>query len=271
MKIISTLAIALNLLCNLTIAQDSMYIYKSGIVVTKRAVTDIDSIVFYNVKTTFQGKTVIDVEGNFYQTITIGAQTWMAENLKTTKYNDGTDIPNITNTAAWDALHTGACSDYNNIPGNSTIYGKLYNYYAVANIHKLCPTGWHVPTDAEWTTLENYLIANGFNYDGTTDGNKIGKALASDTGWASFSSIGKVGNTDFQAKRNATGFTALPGGYRFCNGDFNYIGIYGGWWSSSEGSPAGGWSRSLYYGDYNLLRYHEDKPCGFSVRCIKDF
>ncbi len=105
------------------------------------------------------------------------------------------------------------------------------------------PTGWHVPTDAEWTTLENYLIANGYNYDGTTTGNKYAKALASATGWNYYSGTGTVGNTDYPAKRNATGFTALPGGFRgFDNGAFSGVGSNGGWWSSSGGSTYNAWS-----------------------------
>jgi len=152
-----------------------------------------------------------DIDGNTYKTVTIGTQTWMAENLKVTKYNDGTNIPNVTDDTEWGNLTTGAYCNYNNDQSNVATYGRLYNWYAV-NTGKLCPTGWHVPSDAEWTTLEDYLIANGYNYDGTTIDNKIAKAMASSSGWESYSEVGVIGNDDYPEKQNASGFTALPGG-----------------------------------------------------------
>jgi uncharacterized protein (TIGR02145 family) len=136
----------------------------------------------------------------------------------------------------------------------------------------LAPIGWHVPTDDEWTILENYLITFGFNYDGTATGdrssnNKIGKALASTTGWNSDGGTGTVGNTDYPTKRNATGFTALPGGFN--DGTFRYIGIYGYWWSSSDCSTNRAYYRCLYSGGSGVGR-----DClmsmGISVRCVKD-
>ncbi len=136
--------------------------------------------------------TIKDIENNTYKTVTIGTQTWMAENLKVTKYNDGASIPNVTDATAWSELTTGALCDYDNTPSNSETYGKLYNWYAV-NTGKLCPTGWHVPSRSEWTTLENYLIANGYNYDGTTTNNKIAKAMASSSGWESSTDEGVIG------------------------------------------------------------------------------
>ena len=139
-----------------------------------------------------------------------------------------------------------------------------------AHLAKLAPTGWHVPSDAEWTTLENYLIANGYNYDGTTTGNKYAKALASATGWYSYSSTGAVGNTDYPAKRNVTGFTALPGGYRDSDGTFDSIGYYGYWWSATESSTNIAWCRGLDYDNSYVGRYNNIKSCGFSVRCLRD-
>ena len=217
--------------------------------------------------------TVTDVDGNIYNTVTIGTQTWMVENLKTTKYNDGAAIPEVTSDSIWRTLTTGAYCVYNNMPNN---YGALYNWYAV-NTGKLAPAGWHVPTNDEWTTLENYLIANGFNFDGTTNGNretnnKIAKSLADTTGWYSTSVAGTVGNTDYPVKRNSSGFKALAGGYRDYYGMFAIMGYAGCWWSSSEIVPNATtvWSRWISFSYVNVLSGHYDKYYGFSIRCIKN-
>jgi len=198
---------------------------------------------------------VRDIEGNVYKTVTIGKQVWMAENLKTTKYNNGTTIPNVTNATAWSELYTGALCNYNNTTNADTIntYGRLYNWYAV-NTGKLCPTGWHVPTDAEWTTLINYL--GGENIAG-------GKLKEiSITHWSG----PNTGAT------NETGFTALPGGYRSnFSDDFNHIGYGGYWWSATtEYSTDFVWCREIFYYYNTVDRYYQNKKYGFSVRCLKD-
>jgi uncharacterized protein (TIGR02145 family) len=145
--------------------------------------------------------------------LTYGDQVWTVENAEMVTYRDGTEIPQITDPTEWENLTTGAWCYYDNDPTK----GKLYNWYAVAGIHdndpntpnkELAPENWHVPSDAEWTTLENYLIANGYNYDGTTTGNKIAKAMASTTGWDSSSNIGEIGND--QSSNNSSGFNAFP-------------------------------------------------------------
>ncbi len=199
-----------------------------------------------------------------YNTVTIGTQLWMAENLKTTKYNDGTPIPNVTDNTAWAALTTGAFSDYNNTPANSTIYGRLYNWYAVDNNaatkvasnggKNVCPTGWHVPTDAEWTTLTTYL-----------GGESVAGGKLKETGTTHWLSP-NTGAT------NETGFTALPGGNRYGDGSFDNIGGDGNWWSSTEYStttPA--WYRLMHYSGATVYRGYNDKQSGFSVRCVRDF
>jgi uncharacterized protein (TIGR02145 family) len=212
--------------------------------------------------------TLNDIDGNTYQTVTIGEQTWMAENLKTTKYRDGTTIPLVTDTTEWINLTTPGYCWYNNDAATyKNTYGALYNWYTV-NTDKLCPAGWHIPTDAEWTELENYLIANGYNYDGTTSENKIGKSLASTSGWEASSDVGAVGND--QGSNNSTGFSALPGGLRLFDSYFYYVGDVGNWWSSTEYSSSIANYQYLSY-DYDSLGHsYLNKETGFSVRCLRD-
>ena len=225
---------------------------------------------------TFTFVSCTDGDNNNYPIVTIGTQTWMAENLKTTKYTDGNAIPNVIDATEWSSLITPAYCWYNNEAATyKAKYGALYNWYAVSvttNGNKnVCPTGWHVPLDDEWTTMENYLIANGYNYDGTTTDNKFAKALASASGWSSNSDVGTVGNTDYPAKRNATGFTALPGGYRYDLDTFINIGSYGSWWSSSEVISTYAWSRYIFCGSEIVWRISFfGKSSGFSVRCVRD-
>jgi uncharacterized protein (TIGR02145 family) len=219
--------------------------------------------------TTNSGDTITDLDGNVYHTVNIGTQTWMIENLKTTRYNDGTAIPTVTDNNTWSSLTIGAYCWYNNDSTTyKNLYGALYNWYTV-NTGKLAPIGWHVPTDSEWTTLENYLLANGYNYDGSTSGNFYAKSLAATTNWTTDtgSIAGTIGND--LSKNNSTGFSALPGSYRGVNG-FSYGALIGFWWSSTEGSTSSAWSRYLYYGDNSLYRGGISKNFGFSVRCVKD-
>jgi len=219
--------------------------------------------------TTNSVETITDLDGNVYHTVTIGTQTWMAENLKTTQYNDGTAIPLVTDNTSWANLTTGAYSWYNNdATTNKNKYGALYNWYTV-NTGKLAPKGWHVPTDAEWTTLENYLIANGYNYDGSTSGNKYAKSLAASTDWGTNYGTGTIGND--LTKNNSSGFSALPGGYRSNDdGTFDYVGNYGCWWSSTESDTNDAWTRGMYYSISYVYRYNNSKQDGYSVRCVRD-
>jgi uncharacterized protein (TIGR02145 family) len=212
--------------------------------------------------------TVTDIEGNVYNTITIGTQVWMVENLKTTKYNDGTVIPLVTDDIAWGNLITpGYCWYNNDAVTNKNTYGALYNWYTV-NTAKLAPKGWHVPTDAEWTTFENYLIANGYNYDGSTSGDKYAKSLAATTDWVTNYGTGTIGND--LTKNNRSGFSALPGGFRSLNGTFNLLGFFGNWWSSTEDSTDGAWYRNVSYDGSYVDRGSGGGQGGFSVRCVRD-
>jgi len=212
------------------------------------------------------GLTVTDVDANIYHTVKIGTQLWMVENLKTTKYNDGTAIPNASTNAAWSSLATPGYSWYNNNIANRTNYGGLYNWFAI-NTGKLCPTGWHVPTDAEWTILTDYLANKGYGYQGT--GSNIAKSMAATSGWNPSSTLGNVGN-DLESNNNSL-FTVLPGGDRNGDGTFAKMGNYGVFWSSSEQDATSAMFRSLFYGSARVERGSGlFKANGLSVRCIKD-
>jgi uncharacterized protein (TIGR02145 family) len=216
-------------------------------------------------------QTVTDIDSNVYNTVTIGTQTWIVENLKTIRYNDSVAIQKVTNDTAWGNLSTGAYCTYKNTMDTDTIntYGRLYNWYAVET-GKICPVGWHVPTNAEWTTLENYLIANGYNYDGSTTGNRIAKSLASDFGWSLSTNTGAVGCNDYPEKRNVSGFSALPGGDRGIDGSFSLFSYFGYWWCATGGDPSSAWGRCMIYDSSNVLDYYCGRKVGFSVRCVND-
>jgi uncharacterized protein (TIGR02145 family) len=214
---------------------------------------------------------VTDVDGNVYHTVKIGTQVWMVENLRTTRYNDNTPIPKVTDGTVWDTLTTPAYCWYNNDSVTyKEPYGALYNGYAVST-YKLAPDGWHVATDAEWTILENYLIENGFNYDGTTTENKIAKALASEIDdWGPTNVPGAAGNSDYPDKRNATGFTAFPSGYRWNYGTFFEFGNSARFWCLPVEVSSMDWYRGINFYESTLNRYYGVKSYGFSVRCVKD-
>lgn len=211
----------------------------------------------------------IDADNNIYNTVKIGNQVWMAENLRTTKYRNGTSISKITSNTSWEALTVGAWCNYNNRDVYSTTFGHLYNWYAVSNINNIVPAGWHVPTDEEWTILENFLIANGGNWDGSLTGDKIAKSIASFNYWDSSTTAGAIGNDP--ASNNITGFCAYPGGYRFFNGNFIGLGGNSQWWSATESSSTHAWCRYLGLdAGSGLGRGSYYKNGGFYIRCVKD-
>jgi uncharacterized protein (TIGR02145 family) len=187
-----------------------------------------------------------------YPVVQIGSQVWMAENLKTTRYNDGTAIPLVIGNTDWSALATpGYCWFNNNESVYKPIYGALYNWYT-GNTGNLCPTGWHLPTDAEWTTLTTYLG---------------GESIAS-------GKLKKTGTTLWQSPNygatNESGFSALPGGYRGFNGSFTYVGKGGYWWSATEDVAKFAWGRGCDYSIPDLFRYTSSVENGISIRCLKD-
>jgi uncharacterized protein (TIGR02145 family) len=211
--------------------------------------------------------TMYDADSNLYNTIKIGSQVWTVENLKTTTYNNGTEIPHVTSDTLWRFLSSGAYCNYDNQDSNAATYGRLYNWHAV-NTGKLAPAGWRVATDEDWTALENFLVTNGYNYDGTNDVGKIAKFLASKTGWTLSEKTGTPGS--YPEGNNSTGFSAFPGGNRNNNGNFINMGNNGYWWSATEGSTYTACYRSLYYSDGSLYRSFYTKECGFSVRLVRD-
>jgi uncharacterized protein (TIGR02145 family) len=210
--------------------------------------------------------TMTDYNGNIYNTVQIGNQCWMKENLKSRNYKNGTAIPNIISNSTWAGLSTGARCWYNNDSATyAATYGALYNWYAVDNSNGICPTGWHVPTDLEWQTMEMFLgmtqsQANSTGYRGTDEGGKMKEAGLSH--WTS----PNTGAT------NSSGFTALPGGYRYgSNGSFNLVGYLGYWWSSTAYSTTLAWGRRLDYSTSSVYRSYNSKEFGFSVRCVRDY
>ena len=216
---------------------------------------------------------LVDCNGDVIPTLIYGTQEWTVKNTCNATYRDGTPIPEVTDNAEWENLTTGAWCYYNNDP----TMPRLYNWFAVMGIHdtdpntpnkEFAPAGWHVPTDDDWTTLENYLIANGYNYDGTTTGNKIAKAMASNTGWNNSTGTGAVGND--QSLNNSSGFNAFPEGNRDTNGSFNSEGFSAVFWSSTEDSSPNAWDRVLFRYGSNLVRGNPSKRSAFSVRFVRD-
>ncbi len=193
---------------------------------------------------------VISYDATDYAVVTIGTQCWFQENLKTTTYRNGDVIPNIQDGGEWSALdqnQTGAWASFNNSPSNEDTYGKLYNWYAVDDARALCPSGWNVPTDPEWTQLTDLL-------GGTS---VAGYSLKSTTGWNYNGS-------------NSSGFTALPGGYRSSGGGFNSYSSYGDFWSSSVQGGSNAWYRRLSDSNSGVSRGSYSQRYGLSVRCLRD-
>lgn len=211
------------------------------------------------------GDTLVDIDGNKYPTVQIGTQCWMQTNLKTTRYRNGDTILTNLSNSAWLSTITGAYAIYGNNPINDSIYGKLYNWYAVDDSRGLCPSGWHVPTESEWVLLEQFLglapaTASQIGWRGVNEGDQ----LKSQSGW------------NFGNGNNATGYTGLPAGARSqSTGGYVDLGLAGNWWSSSDTSSIQAWRRGLnsYYPSQlpgSILRRSNFKYHGQSIRCIKD-
>ena len=187
-----------------------------------------------------------------FNSVRIGKQVWSSENLNTAEFSNGDKISEAKTNEEWQTMGEqgkSAWCYYDNDPANGIKYGKLYNWYAVADPRGLCPAGWHVPSDVEWTQLSNTLGGD----------NNAGSKMKSASGWD------QGGNG-----ANSSGFSGLPGGYRYSNGTYDFIGFYGYWWSSKRRSAASAWLSALYYASGNVYRGKRTKRDGFSVRCVRD-
>jgi uncharacterized protein (TIGR02145 family) len=226
---------------------------------------------------------VKDIDENVYPTIKIGNQIWMAENLKTTRYSNGdtinTTIP-PTREIELESLpkyHWTYDGDENNVAK----YGRLYTWFVAADERNVCPTGWHVPTDAEWTALTEYLANTGNGFGGGYRGMDIAKSMSAKSGWVPDETPGSPGND--HSSNNSSGFNAVSAGCRLEDGNFHKLGHYANWWTSTEGGTAfmqiltgevvkvpGGLVRVIYH-DYNYVNsYVNNKKYGISIRCLKD-
>ena len=213
--------------------------------------SEIDNITF---TITSSELTVTDIDGNVYSTVTIGTQVWLAENLKVTHYRNGEPIPKVTDNTEWSNLITGAYCNYDNDANNADTYGSLYNWYAVNDSRNIAPTGWHVPTDEEWQTLVDYL-----------GGDDIAGGKMKETGTTHW-------NSPNEGATNESGFSALPGGYRYGNGNYYSMGGNASFWSSTEYDSDSNyaWARYLFVNFPGILDNGSGKRYGFSVRCVRD-
>ena len=224
------------------------------------------------------GPNVTDIDGNIYASVTNCGLTFTKQNLNVSKYSDGTPIPQVTDPTQWENLTTGAWCYYQNNTANGPVYGKLYNWYAVAGIYdaasaanpalrkKLAPTGWHVSNDADWSSLINCLDPNA---DGGNTFNTAGGKMKSTGTLQAGTGLWQEPNT---AATNESGFSGLPAGARNSNGPFTNIGYLGLWWSSSEANTSNAWYRGLDRGSGSAYVNSNSlsKKYGFSVRCVKD-
>ena len=210
--------------------------------------------------------TLTDIDGNVYQTVKIGKQTWMAENLKVTRYRNGDPIPNVTDGAEWCEKETGARCAFDSDENNANVYGYLYNWYAVTDSCNIAPVGWHVPTDEEWKELEIALgmspsEADDAAWRGTNEGSKL----------AGRSDLWDDGSLETNAVFDESSFSALPVGYRNGNdGSFKYFGHYANFWSSTEYNFDLARQRTVDYNRSDVSRRHPNKRYGFSIRLVRD-
>ena len=217
---------------------------------------------------------VVDGDGNEYTTVVIGNQEWTVENWRSTKYADGTDIPLVTAGGAWGGLSTPAYCWYNNTTDAELRekYGALYNWFVVdpANTKNIAPDGWRVPTQSDFETLRDYMVANGFNWDGTVEGNKVGKALASSgSEWDPSGTVGHVGND--QTSNNSSGFNGLPGGFRNrVTGVFELFGAWGFFWTITDVGSGKKYYWRIGAARTDLSFADHFVRTGFSIRLVRD-
>ena len=238
---------------------------------------NIEYIYLYKINLEIERGWIHDIENNRYRTVQIGNQLWTMDNVVSTKYNDGTDIPiyGAGDWLEWKTLTTAGMCFYAGRRGSvQKIYGALYNWYVIdpSNPKNIAPDGWRVATSADWEALENYLIANGYNWDGTVSGNKIGRSLASETGWASNETDGSVGKAI--GLNNATGFSGQAAGYRDSTEDsmaqWQTMTFRSRWWTPESLSENGARWRGLDFNGPELIDSSYHKSTGASIRLVKD-
>ncbi len=228
---------------------------------------------------------VTDIDGNVYQTVIIGDQEWMAENLRVTRYSNGDAIPTGLSNEEWEDTTDGAYAIYDHHEDNTDginssqdmveAYGKLYNWYAVDDARGLCPTGWRVPTDDDWTELVDYVVAQGYpnEFDNPNGaGNAIKSCRQVDHPDGGDCATMVHPRWDFHGTHSGFdefGFSALPGGGRWVDGSFNNVGYYCYWWSSFEDDDTGVWFRLLDFDYGSVSRSYSSKGVGNSVRCVR--
>ena len=265
MKKIFIALITVVVFCNVIDAQnDTMYVMKSDIVVDKYNVsTQVDSIIFYQPVIPISDTFTDSRDSNIYQTVTIDNQVWMAENLSY--------LPSVTDPSAGSTTtplyyvygYNGTNVNDAKATANYSIYGVLYNWSAAmagsasssanpSGVQGVCPTGWHLPSDAEWTELTDYL-----------GGEDVVGGKLKETGYTHW----EIPNT---GATNETDFTALPSGYRDHDGAFYNVGSHGRWWSATEYDPENAWNRGVSFRNYNVSRPRYSKEMGFSVRCVRN-
>ncbi len=206
---------------------------------------------------------VKDNEGNYYHIIKIGEQTWLKENLRTSRFNNG---ELIGTTPTYSADITGENTPHYQWECTNVEHGRYYTYYTITDSRGICPAGWHVPTDEEWTTLTDYLSTNNYGFEG--DSLKISKSLAAQSGWEANTMPGTVGND--QESNNKSSFTGLASGGRHNTGEIAFVGHHGIWWSSNESPDGEAIFRCIGYVPGRIYRGLFDKAYGVPVRCLKD-
>lgn len=250
--------------------EDYLLVTKNGYLLHRQKVTGTSVVNLQISLVSLQTGKMQDGEGNEYKTIKIGNQEWTSENIRTTKFNDGSSIPLVKDSSQWVNLNSPGYCFYNNSSNidDQKKWGALYNWHTVAT-GKLAPAGWHVPSDAEWDTLQNYMITHGYNFTGAiSEENLIAIALSSQTDWETFTVVGAPGRDP--KSNNGSGFTAIPAGHRNAEGLFDGMGRNCHWSCTTEADLDNAWDHEVYYFFWYLGRLPMSKNFGSSVRLIRD-